>query len=684
MIAAAVLVFAAQQALSVDEVLAQSWEAHAQYVYSQVLDENMDGDRRARLAEYAIIFDGHAAISAFSELLTASTTPSLLHALLREWHCCVEAEDRELLITLATSTKPRTAFLALRNLVVLAESASDYIELIDIAARGDIQLATKLLNYLPQKKDDGSFRDYLSAQLVSVDAEYRAAMLNKAAEYHSDASYLELYKQLVSSNDDAQQILWMPSIARRASGECKDVAVKWLLSTQDDGARYAAHAVAKYLSTSDALDGYEELYMQHSLLTYEQSCALLLQRVAGSASATDFAIEHFDAFPSLWQIKTLELLSNVASAASREFVNDVVIGTYYSDEVRAAAIRSLVGQHARGSFPESVSEMLKHDFDDYAISEALVETALSSGQLKASELMLLLEQQGLSVEIRSALQRVIYSACQLSGSLENDAFLLSQWSKEIIRIQQQSENLSELASLSAVPRVDSNFNALLNALVVRIGADASLLNPALDGDFVNQQGAILLIYAAARFATDNPDMAFKLLNAAAHRIDADDVVWRLRLECLMVQYGNDLARVITAAEWLLKDIARLNTYAFAVRESFAPQGAGWRDLERGISHRKVFAVAEQQQTPLLCSAFLDKHVEADLLLDAAQMCSLYQRPRQQDVLTLAVSLAQHAVDLSPYSAAAHQKLVDCNRIAKIDPALQHIAAARLRRIKTNR
>ncbi len=123
MITAALLLFAAQQTLSVSEMLAMPWEGNERFVYSQVLDAEVDSDVRAALAEYAIVFDVHFAIDSFRALIDAETTPSLLHSLLREWQCCVQAGDRELLLTIAEQTQTRTAFLALRNLVSLCETA---------------------------------------------------------------------------------------------------------------------------------------------------------------------------------------------------------------------------------------------------------------------------------------------------------------------------------------------------------------------------------------------------------------------------------------------------------------------------------------------------------------------------------------------------------------------------------
>ena len=84
-----------------------------------------------------------------------------------------------------------------------------------------------------------------------------------------------------------------------------------------------------------------------------------------------------------------------------------------------------------------------------------------------------------------------------------------------------------------------------------------------------------------------------------------------------------------------------------------------------------------------CTKLSVGQVEAELLLQAAQMFSSPQYAQRQDVLLLAVAIAQHSVDLSPYSVAAHQQLVNCNYAAQVDSETSKIAVSRLRRLQTN-
>ena len=162
-IIAALLCFAAQQPLSSDELLAMAWDGNSQHVYQQIFDSELSIEDRARLAEYAIIFDGHQAIDEMSELLQPDAAPALVIAALQRWRSCVQTTDRDKLFLLAEKLDSRTAFSALRTLAALAETATDYISLIELALARDVKLAQRIVSYLPKIADDDFvFRDFVT------------------------------------------------------------------------------------------------------------------------------------------------------------------------------------------------------------------------------------------------------------------------------------------------------------------------------------------------------------------------------------------------------------------------------------------------------------------------------------------------------------------------------------------
>ncbi|MBC8370722.1 MAG: hypothetical protein H8E25_12060 [Planctomycetes bacterium] len=684
MIIAALLCFAAQQPLSSDELLAMAWDGNSQHVYQQIFDSELSIEDRARLAEYAIIFDGHQAIDEMSELLQPDAAPALVIAALQRWRSCVQTTDRDKLFLLAEKLDSRTAFSALRTLAALAETATDYISLIELALARDVKLAQRIVSYLPKIADDDFvFRDFVTSQLSASNPEYSAAMLNKASEYHTDESFLELFNQRVPQFNARKTALWMTSIARRRSEDCKRVAMQWLLSAQDVAAEREVNSVSIYLSTSSALDGYEDLYMRHPLLTEDQSSTVLQRRIGRADSATTYAIDYFDDLSSSWQIKNLESFARYSPSAALPLYGEVAMGSRYLDGVRAAAIRASVKHKGVREFPAAVSELLNSDWLDYATAEALIEVALARRELSAEQLLILIDQQQLLADLRIELQRALYKACGKNLSLDNAKFLAKRFVFEIKRVQ-QIENLTQnLSSIDEAAHLDPSFNALLESLVAHAGVNDTYLSLNLDYSVADEHGAVMLIYASTQLAGANPQIAFHCLQQGMSKLTDKDSAWYLRGLCLKMQFADQLEQALIAAESLTEDPDKLDLYEFAVRESFNPHGAEWHNLSESIAHRKVFISAQLNDDPFECAKFLDGYADEDILLRAAQAFSLYQNPRRQDVLDFAVSLAQHAVDLSPFSTDAHQVLIECNEIAEVDGQLQKIANDRLKRL-TNR
>jgi hypothetical protein len=683
MIAASILAFAAQQTLSVDELLSLPWEGNQQFIYQQVLDDSVNPEIRARLAEYAIVFDGHVAIDAFAELLSPETTPTLLHALLREWRSCVRAGDKELLLELAATTQPRTAYLALRNLAKLSETARDYIPLIELAVQRDIELAQRLLTYLPHIKDDGTFRDYLTAQLSSANFAYRGAMLNKVAEYHTADSFLELYTRRVSESDIRRQAEWMPSIARMSSAACNLVATQWFWDAQEPMLFQTVAAVAKALESCDMIDSNEDMYMRHSLLSYEQSCGLLMARVASSEAAADFAVEHFDDFPRAWQKIILDKLTLNPTLRSIRLSNTVARSLRYSEGVRAAAVRSRTLQHGDDVISVELTQLLNDEWSSYELAEALIEFAITKHVNSPHEIVALIDGQVALSSMRQDLLRALYRYCAESNDSEVISFIAERWPIELRRVQQQNPDLINMASLASVSRVDGNFNEILSSLVCHSSTNDTQLMLSLPEAAVDENGAVLLIFAAARLRKGNPQLANKFLTAALSSLGKDNISWQV-IACSLGSQLEQASLALPYLEQLLGMPAAISLYEFAIRETFAPEAAGWHEIDLGIAHRELFARAAKLERPQLCRELLTGQIESELLLRASEMCSTYQFPRRQDVLTLSVALAQHAVDLSPYSTEAHQQLVYCNRIAQVDDIQNEIAIQRLERLQTNR
>jgi hypothetical protein len=200
---------------------------------------------------------------------------------------------------------------------------------------------------------------------------------------------------------------------------------------------------------------------------------------------------------------------------------------------------------------------------------------------------------------------------------------------------------------------------------------------------VNSNGAVLFVYSAALMRHENTKLAQQLLTKALKVFGAGHSVWKTRAWCLGAQLTDCDEFALHSIEQLLLNLDYVDDYQFAVREGFAPQGAGWHDLEAGIRHRQIFLNAIVKQQPMLCTKLCVGQVEAELLLQAAQMFSSLRYAHRQDVLLLAVAIAQHAVDLSPYSVAAHQQLVNCNYAAQVDAEISKIAVSRLRRLQAN-
>jgi hypothetical protein len=683
MITAALLLFAAQQTPSVSEMLAMPWEGNERFVYSQVLDAEVDSDVRAALAEYAIVFDGHFAIDSFRALIDAETTPSLLHSLLREWQCCVQAGDRELLLTIAEQTQTRTAFLALRNLVSLCETASDYIPLVDLAAERDAELAQRLLTYLPRLDDDGSFRDYLSSQLSVSNATHRASMLSKAAEYHTPQSFLKLYQQRVSSADLRQQAEWMPVIARQTDATCKAVAAEWFLKTQNADFTAPVVAVSRALANSNCLDGDEGFYMQHPLMTNQQASTLLMSRIADSLEAESFAVEHLDEFPSIWQTLFLEAFSSNADSVTLQMANTVAMSMRYKEDVRAAAIRLLGRQSRKPAVATTLLALFNEDWSSYEVADALIECAIEDEVASPRELLTSIDRQSYLSDMKEELRQVVYKRCATQHGDEHHNFIVQSWAAEVVNMQALA--LTEFTSLAAVARENGNFSQAVDTLVAHAAVNPAQLLAALRGMTVNSSGAVLLVYTAALMRHENTQVAQQLLTKALHAFGDGDgyAVWKTRAWCLGAQLAESEAFALHSVEQLLLNLGYVEDYQFAIREGFAPQGAGWHDLEAGIRHRKIFLNAIVTQQPMSCAKLRGGQVEAELLLRAAQMLSSPEYAQRQDVLLLAVGIAQHAVDLSPYSIAAHQQLVNCNYAAQVDSETSKIAVSRLRRLQTN-
>ncbi len=685
MIVATLLLCAPQQALSVNDILALPWEGNEQFVYSQVLDATVDSDRRAALAEYAVIFEGHSALEVFDELLVPETTPSLLHALLREWGGCIEPNDRQLLLSIAQQSHSRTAFLALRNLVLLCKTASDYIPLVDLAAQRDVALAQRFLTYLPRLPDDGSFRDYLGSQLSSSHDSYRAAMLNKVVEYHTPESFLELYTQRVSSNDFPQQAEWMPFIARQDSVECQQAAAHWLLSSNNPQFISAAVAVARALSNSDVLDGDEELYMQHPLLTHQQVSSLLVSRIAKSDESANFAVDHFADFPAAWQKMILNAFGFNPTLATLRLTDTVAFFVRHQEDVRAAAIRSLVKQHAPAQ-PMTVITLLNDEWSSYEVAEALIEFAVQTNIAAPKELLLMIDGQQQLADLTDELRRVVYRSCADRSGESSAAFIIEHWALELLRLQQNANDvapLTDISSLAEVARVSNNFNQLVDAVVAHSPVNEDKFLSSLFPLRVNNNGAVLLIYTAARISKSNAQVARQLLEKAARSLDERHESWQLRAWCLAAQLEDNDVFAFEALEKLLLTPDRVNKYEFAVREGFAPQGAGWHDLTRAIAHRQLYLDSVIKHQPQSLRPLLSGQVEAELLLEAAQFCIAVPHNQPNRSLVMGVALAQRAVDLSPYSIPAHQQLVACNLAALVEHETGKIAAARLRRLRTN-
>jgi hypothetical protein len=681
MITAALLLFAAQQASTVSEMLAMPWEGNEGFVYGQVLDAAVDPDVRAALAEYAIVFDGHLAIEAFRELIDAETTPSLLHSLLREWQCCVQPGDRALLLTIAEQTQTRTAFLALRNLVSLCETAGDYIPLVDLAAQRDIELAQRLLTYLPRLDDDGSFRDYLSAQLSSSSDSYRESMLDKAAEYHTPQSFLKMYQQRVSSTDLRRQAEWMPVIARQTDAKCKALAADWFLNTQNVNFTAAIVSVSRALSNSDCLDGDEEFYMQHPLLTNQQASNLLISRIAKSTEAEIFAAEHFDEFPSIWQKLFLEAFSSNSDLVTLQVANTVVLSRRYKEDVRAAAIRFLGRQSRKNAVVTTSLSLFNEDWGSYEVAEALIEFAIANHVALPRELLVIIDKQSHLADMTEDLWQVVYKNCATQDSDEHINFIVQSWAAEIASMQ--ALTLTESTSLATAAREKGNFSQAVDSLVAHAAVNTEQIFSTLRSMKINSNGAVLLVYTAALMRDVNTQVAQQLLAKALNVFGDDHNVWKTRAWCLGAQMIERNEFALYSIEQLLLNLSYVEDYQFAVRESFAPQGARWHDLESSIRHRQIFLNAIVKQQPMACTKLSVGQVEAELLLQAAKMFSSLQYAQRQDVLLLAVAIAQHAVDLSPYSVAAHQQLVNCNYAAQVDSETSKIAALRLRRLQPN-
>jgi hypothetical protein len=593
----------------------------------------------------------------------------------------VQPGDRALLLTIAEQTPPHTAFLALRNLVSLCETASDYIPLVDLAAQRDAELAQRLLTYLPHLDDDGSFRDYLSSQLSISNATYRASILNKVAEYHTPQSFLKLYQQRVGSADLRQQAEWMPVIARQTDATCKVVAADWLLNTQNVDFTAPVVAVSRALSNSTCLDGDEDFYMQHPLMTNQQASTLLMSRIADSSEAESFAVEHFDEFPSIWQKLFLEAFSSNSDSVTLRMANTVVLSMRYKEDVRAAAIRLIGRQSRKPAVATTLLSLFNEDWSSYEVADALIEFAVEDHVASPRELLASIDRQSYLSSMKEELRQVVYKRCAAQHSDEHRNFIVESWAAEVVNMQALA--LTEFTSLAAVARENGNFSQAVDSLVAHAAVNPAQVLAALRGMKVNSSGAVLLVYTAALMRHENTQVAQQLLTKALHAFGDSHAVWETRAWCLGAQLAESGAFALHSVEQLLLNLDYVDDYQFAIRECFAPQGAGWHDLETGIRHRKIFLNAIVTQQPMLCAKLRGGQVEAELLLRAAQMLSSPEYSQRQDVLLLAVGIAQHAVDLSPYSIAAHQQLVNCNYAAQVDSETSKIAVSRLRRLQTN-
>jgi hypothetical protein len=682
MLIATFLAAFSQQPLAVEEILAQPWEGNQDFIYEQILDPNTDGDTRGRLASYAIIFDGHHAIDVLHDLLQPSTTPTLLHALLREWRSCVDERDVQLLTFIAENSPPRTAFLALRNLASLATTAADYIPLLDLAVQIDITIAERLLTYLPALPDDGSFQDYLTAQVSTSFASYRTAILNKATEYFETDSLLRLYRQSVGPDDFRQQAIWMPIIARMPGQKSKLAAADWFWSADHPYLATAAAFVAKALESSQVLDGRELSYMNHPLLTYEQSCRLLAQRISSSAQAVEFAVEYFDEFPRTWQKIILERLSANPTASSKELVVAIATSMRFSETVRAEAIRSASRHFSPDESPPRLSELLHSSWGSYEVAEALIELVIVHELVPLEQLVDMIEAQSELADMKVDLKRAVYNLCRLSDSNPAIKFIAEQMVSELQRVQASSKYLLELPSLSMVMRVDNNFSAVLKSYVHHAGSNDIVLGLSTPNFEVNKMGAVLALYAASKLKSANRNLASLFLTISKEVFDEQPGVWALRANA----YGAQILQNQDADD-CFESLAQMSElveqYEFAVRESFAPHASGWHDLSLGVNHRAIFARAVSSDSPMLCQQLLAGVVEIDLLMRAAQMCSNYRVPRNQQALSLSVQLAQRAVDMSPFSSEAHQQLFDSATVAGLEQTQLSTLKERLKRSQFN-
>jgi len=285
--------------------------------------------------------------------------------------------------------------------------------------------------------------------------------------------------------------------------------------------------------------------------------------------------------------------------------------------------------------------------------------------------------------MKEELRQVVYKRCATQHGDEHHNFIVQSWAAEVVNMQALA--LTEFTSLAAVARENGNFSQAVDTLVAHAAVNPAQLLAALRGMTVNSSGAVLLVYTAALMRHENTQVAQQLLTKALHAFgDGDgDAVWKTRAWCLGAQLAESEAFALHSVEQLLLNLGYVEDYQFAIREGFAPQGAGWHDLESGIRHRKIFLNAIVTQQPMSCAKLRGGQVEAELLLRAAQMLSSPEYAQRQDVLLLAVGIAQHAVDLSPYSIAAHQQLVNCNYAAQVDSETSKIAVSRLRRLQTN-
>jgi hypothetical protein len=421
--------------------------------------------------------------------------------------------------------------------------------------------------------------------------------------------------------------------------------------------------------------------MQHPLMSNQQASTFLISRIAKSTEAESFAAEHFDEFPSIWQKLFLEAFGPNSNLVTLRVAHTVALSMRYQEDVRAAAIRLLGRQSRKPARATTSLELFNEDWNSYEVAEALIEFAIGNHVVSPHELLAIIEKQSHLSEMREELRQVVYKNCATQDSDEYRNFIVQTWAAEVVSIDALA--LTEFTSFAAVARENGNFSPTVDSLVAHAAVNSEQVLAALREMKVNSSGAVLLVYTAALMRHENTQVAQQLLTKALHAFGDGDAVWKTRAWCLGAQLAESEAFALHSIDQLLLNLDYVEDYQFAIREGFAPQGAGWHDLETGIRHRRIFLNAIVTQQPMSCAKLRGGQVEAELLLRVAQMLSSPEYAQRQDVLLLAVGIAQHAVDLSPYSIAAHQQLVNCNYAAQVDSETSKIAASRLRRLQTN-